>query len=60
MLQLTTGVIKNTLALAIDMTPTFIVPIKSLTNHNRSYVTLGVRVANRDTVAFSIKIKAFT
>lgn len=59
MLQLTTGIIKNTLALAIDMTPTFIVPIKSLTNHNRSCVTLGVRVLNRDTVAASIKIKGF-
>ncbi|HWQ42700.1 MAG TPA: hypothetical protein VN456_11795 [Desulfosporosinus sp.] len=59
MLQLTTGLIENKLALAIDMTPTFIVPIKSLSNLNRSCVTLGVRVLNNDTVATSIEIKGF-
>ncbi|HEY8911402.1 MAG TPA: hypothetical protein VIM51_14150 [Desulfosporosinus sp.] len=59
MLQLTTGLIENTFELAIDMTPTFIVPVKSLSNRNRSYVTLGVRVSNNDTAAVSIKIKGY-
>jgi len=58
-LQLTTGLIENTLELAIDMTPTFIVPIKSLSNRNRSCMALGVRVLNSDTASASIKIKGF-
>ncbi len=58
MLQLTTGLIENTLALAIDMTPTCIVPIKLVSILNRPSVTLGVKISNGDTVA-SIEIKGF-
>lgn len=59
MLQLTTGLIKNNLALAIDMKPTCVVPINSVSILNRPSVALGVRISNSDTAAVSIKIKGF-
>lgn len=59
MLQLTTGLIDNTPAPEIDMTPTCVFALKSLSSFNRPCVSLGVKVSNSDNVAVNVEIKGY-